>query len=414
MSSRLRRMLSAYLVLTLTVCAVASAQEYVWIPSKIEGCDQCTVTNLHFVTPKDGWAVAYRLQDYFRLDTNDFGATWTTEAIDFPEYARLNRSTFLTPREGWSPADTYVTYSHKGRVDGHNPGEDNSFATVRFFRTVDGGITWTLKEGPIEEIAYFGDEQRARRMMDEHVNLKYLSVIEVLDRNRFILAGLTVNEFVGYGYVVVTTTDGGSSWKAHQFGPLFEGKPCTMGDEPQPIYDISAAGESVFIPALSWWCRFVYLLVTHDGGQSWSSITLIRQKQETVGKYVYFVTDTDGWSSGGKTTDGGRTWTKEGFPVGALLFLTPLEGWTNRSRTITLDGSIARQFEIYRTADGGTTWALEYAQPGDQSLQRFQYDVATKRLWGFGHLILSRAVSAGVTPQDRLPLVWGTLKRGAS
>ena len=130
------------------------SQDSLWIPAESVDTPDCVVENLHFFSSNEGWAVGYIANSggrYALLRTTDGGRTWRGEPIDRRQYRIFKGSYFLTPTEGWAPADVGIeahiddAFPYK-RVNGHNPGEDNSLnAPVRFYQTQDGGNSWTLR-----------------------------------------------------------------------------------------------------------------------------------------------------------------------------------------------------------------------------------------------------------------------------
>jgi hypothetical protein len=99
-----------------------------WVPAEIRNCGECSVTNLHLITPQEGWAVAYDSLGNHFLQTNDGGSPWESQPIDDAQYIRYLRSQFLTPLDGWTVADLYTgtqiaLSSHSSLYpEGHNPG----------------------------------------------------------------------------------------------------------------------------------------------------------------------------------------------------------------------------------------------------------------------------------------------------
>ena len=123
----------------------SASHSAVWVEVRIPDCADCTFEKVHFLAPSEGWVLARHGSTYSLTRTSDSGDTWTVEPLDADAAWILQRAEFVTPYDGWAPADRYtgaVRDPNSGSYveNGHNPGEDNSLgAPVRVYRTVDGG-----------------------------------------------------------------------------------------------------------------------------------------------------------------------------------------------------------------------------------------------------------------------------------
>lgn len=130
---------------------------------------------------------------------------------------------------------------------------------------------------------------------------------------------------------------------------------------------------------------FVYLWITHDGGETWqySQIDTSISSEMFIPEYISFVNATRGWMLVGlgagmshsyvallSTIDGGLTWETlvtpqstndlQGCPKTAMVFQDVLNGWLARE----CSGLYPLPY-LLRTADGGSTWtSVQPLPPG--------------------------------------------------
>ena len=152
---------------------------------------------------------------------------------------------------------------------------------------------------------------------------------------------------VGEAGTILHTSDGGTTWTLQDSGTKFE------------------LAEVVFVDADSGWAvgKFGTILHTSDGGQTWehqadSSITLNRSLIA-----VSFVDELTGWAFTQRgsfllvTRDGGKTWSREFLSNtsnrSGVYFVDSNRGWVSQS-----------QGGVLRTTDGGGTWTLERGVTG--------------------------------------------------
>ncbi|MBM3215846.1 hypothetical protein FJZ36_13115 [Candidatus Poribacteria bacterium] len=397
------------------------------MPSRIEGCDLCAVTNLHFVTPQEGWASAHDTsRGLYRLRTSDGGMTWTTETTGEDDYRLLERAQFVNALEGYAVADRYPYFIDAFGRGNHD--EDKTLASpVRFYQTNDGGQTWRLREGDMAGTVYFGDVARAKE-----ANRRNLTVLRFITRDFGVAAGVVAcsdcRTWTAYrGYILFVTRDGGATWKAFIFGDSYPGDRSdpTFSILPMPIFDIAFVGDRYgWAPAGG--AQNLYLFRTTDGGSSWEALSFPGRHEtlDVFGTHVLFTTPMDGWSWGrsvATTRNGGDTWVRYyDSSVSYVFFLNADEGWSSGADATTDDaGQLHWRPDIRHSNDGGTTWNIEYQAPTSAGIPRWEapfravFDSLTRTVWVYGWRMLHRrtGVPTGIQPLDRLPVAWGSLKR---
>lgn len=102
---------------------------------------------------------------------------------------------------------------------------------------------------------------------------------------------------------------------------------------------------------------------THDGGLTWSSITLPGYAGEPLYN-VTFIDENIGLVSGNsavgsidvyRTTDGGDTWTRAGFPLGG--------SWYHQDYVSSTVGFMGSNGALVRTTNAGATWPIRSQYP---------------------------------------------------
>lgn len=191
----------------------------------------------------------------------------------------------------------------------------------------------------------------------------------------------------GSGTGLLVSQDGGVTWNAQSLP-----EPATsLASMPiffDSLHGILVVANGVLAPG-AW--SSVALLVTSDGGRTWSARSLPGEVQMPVS----FVDATHGWVIGGssdllnpgsspgsavvplfRTDDGGNTWVpvptdlrlvSTNGRVGEINFVDQRNGFAVASTAVPLYGSYADQGTLLKTTDGGVTWTLVGPLPGPSS-----------------------------------------------
>ena len=136
------------------------------------------------------------------------------------------------------------------------------------------------------------------------------------------------------------------------------------------------------------------LLRTRDGGETWSSVPFPSSSAGDARPYFFGGTWTDaarGWLVGDygtilRTADGGDTWTAVDAGTHEAFFtaiaFAGADGWIAGFIQHRRRGPAPARSVVYRTRDGGTTWALERTLDGEElrALQALDADTA----WAVG------------------------------
>ena len=266
--------------------------------------------------------------------TTDGGQTWQMATV--PTTSQLGQLTFLDPQHGWLLAGIQAAAGPKA---------------VDVFRTSDGGKTWI-------KVSTASPADTSPGALPP--GAEWLSF---LDASTGWATGYSPASNFVWLYV---THDGGSTWH-HQTlqrpagarGDLFTG-PITFfnrQDGVLPTCFFSGADASTDI------------YVTHDGGTTWNSTSLLPVSRCAVTAFVGasdFIDSTHGWvldtawtpaattTSLYLTSDGGAHWRKLStgtnfHDIQALDFVSDAVGWAIGA--VTSETSF-----LLKTADGGRTW----------------------------------------------------------
>jgi photosystem II stability/assembly factor-like uncharacterized protein len=239
-------------------------------------------------------------------------AIW--EPVNVPEDVELMSVHFVSPDEGWVA------------------GGANATAGGVIYHTADGGKTWDLQ---------FGDPQSSDGEVTE---------LQFVDATH----GFAVQDTEGTTDSLLSTSDG-KSWiptgtvPEHRYASFFTG--------PATGFVANANRQ---------------ILRTTDGGKKWQPVYGCRIKTEIAGLmrdadcYIYgihFPTPTVGYAIGGplpeaagnvlaKTEDGGATWT-------AWVVLPGESAQESSLRFLDANTGVfrAKDRKMFRTTDGGKTWA---------------------------------------------------------
>jgi photosystem II stability/assembly factor-like uncharacterized protein len=179
-----------------------------------------------------------------------------------------------------------------------------------------------------------------------------------------VISGLESNSDASL--TILQTGDGGSTWNPSSSLPLSDPD---IGAAYLEFLDAQTGWLVIKLPSSSNF-SIGRLFATQDGGQTWEEHTI------PLGEPVRFVDDQHGWVAGGPTgdqlfttADGGLTWQAQpltSLPAGQIFvglpeFTTPREGFL----PVTVLASPRSTFLLYKTIDGGSTWALLDTLPLD-------------------------------------------------
>jgi len=280
-------------------------------------------TALHMLTEMDGWGLTHEAV----VRTEDGGLTWYN----------------LTPTGisslGYSVDSTFLDDQHAFIV---TPDETDPMHAGAFYRTQDGGLTWSFNSVP------FGGG-----------HLVFLD-----PSNGWIMADLGAG--AGSNAIAIfQTTDGGATWTQ-----TFINDPTAAGaSDGIPLGGLKMTFlplnmQTAWVGGVVYSDGTVYLYRSDDGGHNWAQVTLplppgAAASQPSIGD-IQFPTPSDGFLSmivPGDTTntalyvthDAGATWT-----------LTPTLIPNGRSVDFVsaADGFIFNGDQLYVTRDAGQTWTI--------------------------------------------------------
>jgi photosystem II stability/assembly factor-like uncharacterized protein len=328
---------------------------------------------LRFADAANGWSVmSTTLTPYSSAiaRTRDGGATWTTQVDRRPGH--LFDLCFTDAQRAWAVGDsgTILATTDGGATwQPQASGVKTPLKTIRFtdarngwcggdvgvvLKTADGGATWS----PVPVPAF--------------PNVPAFASILFADaQNGFIGEFGKGDEGTRY----LRTKDGGAKWDTLRLpiSPYFPGSAmCLAAWGPRRLI---AAGYQGLI------------LRSDDGGASWAEIS---QGPRLELNAMHMVDANTGWVAGSngtfaKTVDGGRHWISQPAPGGGTIlrdiqFLSADTGWASA------------WLGVYRTVDGGKTWAAaEKGQGGD-----YFCFTDSRNGWGVGSFgMMRRTVDGG-------------------
>jgi photosystem II stability/assembly factor-like uncharacterized protein len=309
------------LIFSLFLSLFAKAQTYNWevLPNSHEAARH---DDIHFLTPRLGWAVNSQGEI---LKTTDGGDSWETK-FNTPSYLRSIK----------------FTDSLHGLAGTINSSKDNG---PILYKTADGGETWD-------------------------------SVTNIPNPKPYGICGLSVvgNTIYGSGdfygpAVVIKSTDNGSTWNSVDMSNYATTLIDCFFFSPDSGFVVGGSPNSIFntrdgtIKAV--------VLFTPDGGKTWQTKYTGTVAPEWGWKIFFpakkigFVSIENFYSASIlKTINSGESWTKIDIPnlvdLEGIGFINDMIGW-----------AAGRENEAF-TNDGGSTWITQNIDIGE-GLNRFQF-----------------------------------------
>ncbi|MCU1268229.1 MAG: hypothetical protein JWM21_4547 [Acidobacteria bacterium] len=242
------------------------------------------VRKLSFISRDHGWMIADRHDLY---GTSDGGLSWQKADLDLgPNPPNLETLFFSDAEHGW-------VGGWRGTI----------------YHTNDGGLSWRRQES------------------STNLDINRLTFVNHLQ-------GWAGAWKFGEGSALITTSDGGSTWKT--------------------ILPDSMLYNFTFVDDFEGWALDEERGIVHtvDGGETWN---VQRQPNATMLRLLFFLNKREGWVIGADallhTVDGGQIWKRlnnEGLPFNPedILFTDSVHGWAAETFGANL----------FRTNDAGITW----------------------------------------------------------
>ena len=274
------------------------------------------------------------------LRTTDGGAHWHDVS---PKQLRSDQPFLPGQQTAYPPSYTefFLDANHAWLARSY---ESSSvcFDHIATFSTSDGGQTWHMASVIVPQILATTASQLTLNFLDTHHGWMMISAQRIS--------------------VVYSSDDGGQSWRLiSSHGPSC---PAFVFSTPTTGWSACGAANSNNVPPLS---------VTHDGGVSWSFLSLADASLPVFfdaqhGAGLFYTNDTSGTGEGiYSTTDGGAAWQTTTFSVVGGLepypvvvdFAGPADFWTLVTPPGFGKGSpVAPTDWLYHSADAGATWQL--------------------------------------------------------
>lgn len=302
-------------------------------------------TGVCFVDAQHGWVLG-QTDGYgsVLLRTVDGGHTWDFQYPD--TWQPLTAITFIDPAHGWAVGWRDV------------------------YRTSDGGQTWSLAwEDPdgfgttyYKTIAVSGGNVLVSGTDNSLNSLMVRSGDDgatwqqIASPPEFVAPPSFTDSSEGWGIAVdwshnglVHTTDGGLTWQT-QYGPLFT--------DSRDFSDLPLTSIAVADAQHGWAVGALGAILRTTDGTAWSDLRTSLTDEDLYG--VEFVDDLHGWAVGQgrlfRTVDGGQTWAREAadtvFDFITVSFVDADEGWAGG----VYDWD--NQSALMHTTDGGATWSF--------------------------------------------------------
>jgi len=314
----------------------------VWTPNSpiLKKVGTVPLLAVDFVNSSTGWAVGYRainsanattIVTSAMLKTTDGGVTWAAQDLPDPRTVdplpvrrfALTDVSFVDENDGWATANYSVT---GGRT------------ICAILRTINGGASWQVANQWQSPISAQKD------------------AIQLLSQVDFVNAttgwatgwGYDASKPLGHqwGYVVLSTTDGGATWAISQFG---DGQARISAMDFTSASDgwLATASLADYAPATIW--------RTTDGGATWSAKTT---------------------KQGATITGLAASPSGECYATGQTQGLYDWEGF------------------VLHSTDAGATWSQEFAQQGVRPLA-VGFSSTAAVVVGSGGLFLHRNFATG-------------------
>lgn len=297
--------------------------------------DMPDIIDMDFVSDSDGWAARREMFTGDRegpkstgprtlLKTRSAGATWTQTASPSPTY--LEWVEFASPTTGWV-----------GDVAGH------------VFKTTDAANSWATETA--------------------------------ISREPFFVDGMHGWAPDGNAEAILRTADGGVTWETLSVD---------VGVAPESYSGYDTIRALYFVSADVGWCiGYGDIFKTLDGGQTWS-LQHASPNPYTLGGLRFDTADV-GWALSWrgdssklllKTTDGGTTWA----PVDNSSFIDWMAAFADSDIVYGMHrfSTIFPENSLYRSDDGGLTWAQQTAPVATLYFQVAMKTTSPERGWLYG------------------------------
>ena len=276
-----------------------------------------------FLDAETAWFTPNSASGGMLYHTQDGGLTWAVNALPF-DNARYN---FLDLTIG------YATVSLGAGAGSHY---------MAIYRTLDGGITWTL---------VFSHEPGEMKSLPESGSKNGLTFRGI--DSGWIGGAIPMEDY----FYLYYTTDGGQTWTQETDIAIPAGYEGGMFDVWQPIF-VSAS--IAYLPVRANYPTGIQMLIyrSDDYGLTWTF-----QNSVFDGRAIDFSSEDVGWVAANlaflQSVDGGLSWSflgADGIPPGEYYlgvdFVDDLNGWV----LTTPDDYTWTPLNFYRTTDGGDTW----------------------------------------------------------
>ncbi|MES2131763.1 MAG: YCF48-related protein [Bacteroidota bacterium] len=291
-----------------------------WLPTNSVSTDR--YDDVFFISPDTGWAVGSIVGLGKIYHTVNGGSTWSIQkslntyarSIEFSDknngfagaLSSGGQNVFFKTTDGgstWTDISSVITGTNRGICGICCVNTSITYAVgvwsspAYVMKTIDGGVTWSqINMGPY-----------ASRLVD----------VQFTDANNGYVTGQS--NVTGEGAVILKTTDGGATWTK--------------------VYTSNSAGE------------YVWKIQNLDG-QNWFASIEAAVTYSTMTNNVFI-----------KSTDGGNTWITKAAPYSnyfqGIGFIDANRGWIGNS-------------ELFETNDGGDSWTPVATGQSYNAFDRFQ------------------------------------------